>query len=60
MFARHHFLDSLLDSLAQNDGAVNQQLMRNPGQIMQQLSKAMDPRMLQQMGGAENMMKMFK
>jgi len=36
------------------------QLTRNPGQAMQKLQSAMDPRMLQQMGGAGNMMKMMK
>merc|ERR1719263_943597 len=36
------------------------QLMRNPGQVMQKMQSAMDPRMLQQMGGAQNMMKMMK
>lgn len=36
------------------------QLMRNPGQVMQKMTGAMDPRMLQQMGGAQNMMKMMK
>merc|ERR1719226_260683 len=35
------------------------QLQRNPGQVMQ-MQSAMDPRMLQQMGGAQNMMKMMK
>jgi len=36
------------------------QLQRNPGQVMQKMQSAMDPRMLQQMGGAGNMMKMMK
>eukprot|EP00435_Cladocopium_sp_Y103_P075318 s182_g56.t1 len=36
------------------------QLSRNPGQVMQKMQSAMDPRMLQQMGGAQNMMKMMK
>merc|ERR1712137_1133678 len=36
------------------------QLGRNPGQVMQKMQSAMDPRMLQQMGGAQNMMKMMK
>jgi len=43
-----------------NDAAVGKQISRNPNQVMSQLSRAMDPRMLQQMGGAENMMKMMK
>merc|ERR1719326_1677123 len=36
------------------------QLSRNPAQVMQKMQSAMDPRMLQQMGGAQNMMKMMK
>merc|ERR1711957_1146019 len=36
------------------------QLGRNPGQVMQKMQSAMDPRMLQQMGGAQGMMKMMK
>ena len=35
-------------NLLKNDASVNQQMMRNPNQVMQQLSKAIDPRMLQQ------------
>mmetsp|Transcript_73330 Transcript_73330/g.166218 ORF Transcript_73330/g.166218 Transcript_73330/m.166218 type:complete len:520 (-) Transcript_73330:84-1643(-) len=36
------------------------QLGRNPGQVLQKMQSAIDPRMLQQMGGAQNMMKMMK
>jgi len=36
------------------------QLQRNPGQVMQKMQSAMDPRMLQHMGGPQNMMKMMK
>merc|ERR1719454_2269755 len=36
------------------------QLGRNPGQVMQKMQSAMDPRMLQQTGGAQGMMKMMK
>merc|ERR1712187_790595 len=36
------------------------QLGRNPAQVMQKMQSSMDPRMLQQMGGAQNMMKMMK
>mmetsp|Transcript_2391 Transcript_2391/g.5519 ORF Transcript_2391/g.5519 Transcript_2391/m.5519 type:complete len:515 (+) Transcript_2391:60-1604(+) len=36
------------------------QLGRNPAQVMQKMQSAMDPRMLQQMGGVQNMMKMMK
>lgn len=43
-----------------NDSRMQQQMQRNPNQLMQQLQGAMDPRMLQQMGGMGNMMEMFK
>merc|ERR1719188_676821 len=36
------------------------QMARNPAQVMQKMQGAMDPRMLQQMGGAQGMMKMMK
>ena len=36
------------------------QMQRNPNQVLQQLHKTMDPRMLQQMGGAQNLMNMMK
>merc|ERR1719264_84561 len=35
------------------------QLQRNPGQVMQKMQSAMDPKMLQHMGGARKMMKEF-
>lgn len=41
-------------------GPQMQQMMRNPNQMMQNLSKVMDPRMLKQMGGPQNMMNMMK
>merc|ERR1719335_12495 len=41
-------------------GSDMTQLARNPGQVMQKMQSAMDPRMLQQMGGAQGMMKMMK
>lgn len=37
-----------------------QQLMRNPNQLMQNMQKSIDPRILKQMGGTQNMMKMMK
>lgn len=37
-----------------------QNLMRNPQQIMQKLGGAIDPRMIQQMGGMDNIMDMMK
>lgn len=42
------------------DGALNKQMARNPNAVMQQLSKAMDPRMMQQMGGPQGMMRMMQ
>lgn len=36
------------------------EMMRNPNQLKNQLSKAMDPRMLQQVGGMDNIMNMMK
>lgn len=41
-------------------GMDMQQMMRNPNQMMQNMQKAMDPRMLKQMGGSQNMMNMMK
>jgi signal recognition particle subunit SRP54 len=46
--------------LMKGDASMNKQMMRNPNAVMSQLSKAMDPRMLQQMGGAGNLMNMMK
>lgn len=43
-----------------SDPSVAQKLQRNPQALMQQLQRSMDPRMLQQMGGAQNMMNMMK
>jgi len=37
-----------------------QQIMRNPNQMRQKVQQMMDPRLLKQMGGAQNMMNMFK
>uniref|UniRef100_A0A0G4FST3 Signal recognition particle 54 kDa protein n=1 Tax=Chromera velia CCMP2878 TaxID=1169474 RepID=A0A0G4FST3_9ALVE len=37
-----------------------QQMMRNPKQMMSKMSQMMDPRILQQMGGAGNVMDMMK
>jgi signal recognition particle subunit SRP54 len=42
------------------DEMMNKKMQRNPQAVMQQLSKAMDPRMLAQMGGAGNVMNMMK
>jgi signal recognition particle subunit SRP54 len=42
------------------DAGMQKQMARNPGGVMSQLQKAMDPRVLQQMGGAKGMMDMMK
>lgn len=42
------------------DEQITKKLQRNPQAVVQQLSKAMDPRMLAQMGGAGNLMQMMK
>ena len=39
---------------------MHEQMQRNPSQCMSQIQKAMDPRMLQQMGGSANIMNMMK
>ncbi len=41
-------------------GADMANLSRNPGQIAGKLGKAIDPKMLQQMGGMGNIMNMMK
>ncbi|KAF1334392.1 Signal recognition particle protein srp54, partial [Globisporangium splendens] len=42
------------------DGALGKQMARNPNAVMQQLSKAMDPKMMAQMGGPQGIMRMMK
>ncbi|KAF4322117.1 hypothetical protein BBO99_00001189 [Phytophthora kernoviae] len=42
------------------DAALGKQMARNPNAVMQQLSKVMDPKMMAQMGGPQNMMRMMK
>ncbi|CAE7742523.1 SRP54, partial [Symbiodinium microadriaticum] len=42
------------------DEMMAKKMQRNPQGVMQQLQKAMDPRMLAQMGGAGNLMNMMK
>eukprot|EP00922_Rhytidocystis_sp_ex-Travisia-forbesii_P046065 GHVS01068717.1.p1 GENE.GHVS01068717.1~~GHVS01068717.1.p1 ORF type:complete len:502 (+),score=85.58 GHVS01068717.1:63-1568(+) len=37
-----------------------QNMMRNPNQMMQRMQKMLDPKMLKQMGGAENMFHLMK
>jgi signal recognition particle subunit SRP54 len=36
------------------------QMMRNPAQLMQNIEKAVDPRILKQMKGSQNMMNMMR
>ena len=45
-----------------NLGKANdmQQFMRNPQQMMKKVTGALDPKMLKQLGGAQNMMQMMK
>ena len=37
--------------MLKNEGALQQQMKRNPNRAMADMARAMDPRMLQQMGG---------
>mmetsp|Transcript_920 Transcript_920/g.1462 ORF Transcript_920/g.1462 Transcript_920/m.1462 type:complete len:530 (-) Transcript_920:1157-2746(-) len=46
--------------LGKSDQHMAQQMQRNPNQMMQQLQKSMDPKMLEQMGGTQNIMNMMK
>jgi signal recognition particle subunit SRP54 len=43
-----------------NDKDVAKKIQRNPTQALEQIRKTMDPRIMQQMGGAENIMSMMK
>ena len=45
-------------NLGKGNDAMN--LMRNPNQIMSKLAHMVDPKMLEQMGGAANVMNMMK
>ena len=47
-------------SLMKNDGAMQQQMMRNPEQAMRQMQSMLDPKMIQQMGGMGNLQQMMK
>ena len=42
------------------DAQLSSKIGRNPNAVMSQLQKAIDPKMLQQMGGAGNFMEMLK
>ena len=43
-----------------NEAALMNKMKRDPSAVMAQLQKSMDPKMLAQMGGAENMMKIME
>ena len=45
--------------LMSNDGAMQQQMMRNPDQMMRQMQGMLDPKMIQQMGGMGNLQQMM-
>jgi len=45
---------------AKKGGDIQQQMMRNPNQMMQKMQKMIDPKMLKQMGGPQNMMNLMK
>lgn len=49
-----------MGSLANMGQPDAQQMKRNPQQAMQNMRKNMDPKMIQQMGGMENIMGMAK
>eukprot|EP00164_Ancoracysta_twista_P001024 GFYU01001334.1.p1 GENE.GFYU01001334.1~~GFYU01001334.1.p1 ORF type:complete len:513 (-),score=174.92 GFYU01001334.1:404-1942(-) len=51
---------SKMGKIGKGKGADLTQMSRNPQAMMRQLQGAMDPRMLQQMGGQQNMMNMMK
>lgn len=52
--------NKLINRTDMNDARLNQQLKRNPGAVMQKLAKSMDPKMLQSIGGPQNMLKMMQ
>ena len=43
-----------------SDKQMAKSMQRNPKQALSQIHKTMDPRMIQQMGGAENVMQMMQ
>jgi len=49
-----------MGKMSKGKGSELQQLQRNPQQMMRQLQGCMDPRMMQQIGGADNLMSMMK
>merc|ERR1719183_2566125 len=61
LLANHKKMEKMVSKmgktkLMKGDAVLNKQLKRNPKGVMQQLAKSMDPSMLRQMGGAQNMM----
>ena len=46
--------------LMSNDLTMQQQMMRNPDQMMRQMQGMLDPKMIQQMGGMGNLQQMMK
>ena len=52
--------NKLLNKTDMNDAKLHQQLKRNPQAVMQKLAKSMDPKMLQSIGGPQNMLKMMQ
>jgi signal recognition particle subunit SRP54 len=46
--------------MLKNEHAMAQQMSRDPAKVMQSLAGSMDPKMLQQMGGMQNIQKMMK
>jgi len=62
----HRQFEKMIDKMGKNglmkqtDAGMAQRMQRNPQAVMQQLQRSMDPRMMQQLGGAQNMMKMMK
>jgi len=65
LLANHKKMEKMVSKmgktkLMKGDAVLNKQLKRNPKGVMQQLAKSMDPSMLRQMGGAQNMMEMMK
>eukprot|EP01015_Nassula_variabilis_P007289 TRINITY_DN1554_c0_g1_i15.p2 TRINITY_DN1554_c0_g1~~TRINITY_DN1554_c0_g1_i15.p2 ORF type:complete len:169 (-),score=53.95 TRINITY_DN1554_c0_g1_i15:102-608(-) len=63
LIEEHKRLKKLIEGIGKTKlgkGNDLSQLTRNPNQLMSQMSKAVDPRMLQQLGGMGNLMNMMK
>ena len=46
--------------LMKSDSAMQQQMQRNPNEVMRQLSGALDPNLIRNMGGMGNIQQMMK